>query len=321
MEGDNTERGLRNQMFGVFIFVTIFNQLIQQMMPVFVAQRTLYEARERPAKSYSWVAFLAANIFVELFWNSVSTNHCRRGGYHSDPSTLDHGCLLIPLLVLSHETRPERCLDRFCRLPCLHFIPHLLGLLPFLEHVWASDDLGPGQCRGCRRRHEPGLHPDVGLLRVATTSLLAMFTASLTPICSVLAVPGEFPGFWIFMYRVNPFTYIVEAFLSVGLANAPVTCSATELLTFVAPSDSTCGDYMADYIRARGGYLVDANATECQFCTMADTNAFLESMDMSFGNRWRDFWFIWAYCVFNIFAAAGLYWIARVPKNDFKKRV
>lgn len=72
VEGDNTERGLRNQMFGVFIFVTIFNQLIQQMMPVFVAQRTLYEARERPAKSYSWVAFLAANIFVELFWNSVS---------------------------------------------------------------------------------------------------------------------------------------------------------------------------------------------------------------------------------------------------------
>lgn len=31
----------------------------------------MYEARERPSKAYSWQAFLAANILVEMAWNSV----------------------------------------------------------------------------------------------------------------------------------------------------------------------------------------------------------------------------------------------------------
>jgi ATP-binding cassette, subfamily G (WHITE), member 2, PDR len=59
-------------MFGVFLLITIFGNLVEQMMPVFESQRTLYEARERPSKAYSWQAFLGANILVELSWNSVS---------------------------------------------------------------------------------------------------------------------------------------------------------------------------------------------------------------------------------------------------------
>lgn len=35
-------------------------------MPKFVTQRSLYEVRERPSKTYSWVAFVVSNIVVEL---------------------------------------------------------------------------------------------------------------------------------------------------------------------------------------------------------------------------------------------------------------
>jgi ABC-type multidrug transport system permease subunit len=59
-------------MFGLFIFLSIFPQLVNQIMPVFTLQRVMYEARERPSKTYSWQAFLTANIIVELAWNSVS---------------------------------------------------------------------------------------------------------------------------------------------------------------------------------------------------------------------------------------------------------
>lgn len=59
-------------MFGVFIFLTVFSQLVDQIMPVFVSQRMMYEARERPAKAYSWTTFLGANIVVELSYNTVS---------------------------------------------------------------------------------------------------------------------------------------------------------------------------------------------------------------------------------------------------------
>lgn len=58
-------------MFGVFIFLTVFSQLVDQIMPVFVSQRSLYEARERPAKAYSWKAFLVANMIVETMYNTV----------------------------------------------------------------------------------------------------------------------------------------------------------------------------------------------------------------------------------------------------------
>lgn len=59
-------------MLGVFIFLTIFGQVVNQILPVFVSQRTMYESRERPSKTYSWKAFLGANILVEIVWNSVS---------------------------------------------------------------------------------------------------------------------------------------------------------------------------------------------------------------------------------------------------------
>ncbi|GAB1193523.1 hypothetical protein APSETT444_002744 [Aspergillus pseudonomiae] len=62
--------GLQNQMFGVFVFLFVVIQLIIQIIPSFVTQRTLYEARERQSKTYSWQAFVLTNILVELAWNS-----------------------------------------------------------------------------------------------------------------------------------------------------------------------------------------------------------------------------------------------------------
>jgi ATP-binding cassette subfamily G (WHITE) protein 2 (PDR) len=58
-------------MFSIFMLMTIFGNLVQQIMPHFVTQRALYEVRERPSKSYSWKAFMMCNIIVELPWNSL----------------------------------------------------------------------------------------------------------------------------------------------------------------------------------------------------------------------------------------------------------
>lgn len=48
------------------MLTAIFTALIQQIIPRFVIQRSLYEVRERPSKTYSFVAFLLANILVEI---------------------------------------------------------------------------------------------------------------------------------------------------------------------------------------------------------------------------------------------------------------
>lgn len=55
--------------FGMQMF-TIFGQLTQQIMPNFVTQRSLYEVRERPSKTYSWKIFILSNIVSEIPWAS-----------------------------------------------------------------------------------------------------------------------------------------------------------------------------------------------------------------------------------------------------------
>jgi ABC-type multidrug transport system ATPase subunit len=63
---DKTQQGVQDMIFSIFMISTIFTTLVQQIMPRFILQRDLYEVRERPSKSYSWKAFLIANIVVEI---------------------------------------------------------------------------------------------------------------------------------------------------------------------------------------------------------------------------------------------------------------
>ncbi|KAJ3846781.1 hypothetical protein EV368DRAFT_52263 [Lentinula lateritia] len=127
-------------------------------------------------------------------------------------------------------------------------------------------------------------------------------------LCSVLVSPSKLPGFWIFMYRVSPFTYLVDAMLSVSLANAPAFCSSVEVSVFDPPSGQTCGQYLSD-----------VNATsQCEFCAITDTNAFLSQVNSFYDHRWRNFGLMWAYVAFNVCAALFLYWFGRVPKSAKK---
>ncbi len=138
--------------------------------------------------------------------------------------------------------------------------------------------------------------------------------------CGVLASPSVFPRFWIFMYRVSPFTYLVDAMLSVGIANTDVVCAANELRHFLPPPNTTCGEYMSTFIAAAKGYLIDPAATDsCGYCALSSTNQFLSMLGSSYDNRWRNFGIMWAFIIFNGFAAVFLYWLARVPKKSASK--
>jgi ATP-binding cassette, subfamily G (WHITE), member 2, PDR len=133
---------------------------------------------------------------------------------------------------------------------------------------------------------------------------------------SVLATPSNLPGFWIFMYRVSPFTYLIGAMLSVAVANTDVTCEPVELVYFEPTNGTTCGAYMADYIKLAGGYLTNPEATtSCGFCSVSDTNTFLAGVVSFYSERWRNFGIMWAYVIFNICCAVFIYWLVRVPKN------
>jgi len=119
------------------------------------------------------------------------------------------------------------------------------------------------------------------------------------------------------MYRISPFTYLVDGMLSVGLANTHVICSQIELSHFNPSSGSTCAQYMAPYIQAYGGNLTNPNATnQCEFCAASDTNVYLAQLSSHYENRWRNFGIMWAFIIFNVFAALFFYWLARVPRKQ-----
>ncbi|XHG07201.1 hypothetical protein AWENTII_010361 [Aspergillus wentii] len=281
----NSQQGLQNQMFSIFMLMTIFGNLVQQIMPNFCTQRSLYEVRERPSKTYSWQAFMTANILVELPWNSFM-------------AVIIYVCWYYPIGLYRNAEETNSVHERGA-LMFLLILTFLLFTSTFAHMIIAGIELA-----------ETG-----GNLANLFFSLCLVF-------CGVLATPEQLPGFWIFMYRVSPFTYLVSAMLSTGVGNAQATCEPVEFISFDPPSGTTCYNYMQPYIEAATtGYLQNPNATsDCSFCTISSTNAYLAQVDVYPKDSWRNFGLMWVYIVFNIFGAVFIYWLARVPKGNKTKK-
>lgn len=131
------------------------------------------------------------------------------------------------------------------------------------------------------------------------------------------------PGFWIFMYRISPFTYLVSGMMSAGLANTKVVCADIEYLHFDPPPGQTCQSYLEPYISYAGGYLkagTENSTTQCSLCPLEDTNVFLANVNSFYDRRWHDFAYLWAFIIFNIFGTIAMYWLVRVPKKSKQKR-
>lgn len=274
-------QGMQNQLFSIFMLLTIFGNLVQQIMPHFVTQRSLYEVRERPSKTYSWQVFMLSNIIVELPWNSLM-------------AVIIFVCWYYPIGMYKNAQAADQLNERGC-LMFLFIWTFLLFTSTFTDMVVAGMELAE----------------TAGNVANLMFSLCLIF-------CGVLASPTVLPGFWIFMYRVSPFTYLIGGVMSTGLANNAVVCDDIEYLHFNPPSGQTCATYMSPYIEAAGGYLTEAtkNATSnCSYCTLASTNAFLASVNTKYSERWRNFGLMWVYIGVNILGAVFFYWLARVPKK------
>ncbi|KAE8453210.1 hypothetical protein EG329_011277 [Mollisiaceae sp. DMI_Dod_QoI] len=277
-------QGMQNQLFSIFMLLTVFGNLCQQIMPHFCTQRALYESRERPSKTYSWVVFILSNLIVEMPWNSLM-------------GVLIYFCWYYPIGLFRNAEPTDAVNER--------------GFLMFL-FIWSFLMFA-------------GTFTDLvvaGIETAETAGNVANLIFSLSLIfCGVLASPTVLPGFWIFMYRVSPFTYLVSGMMSTGLANTKVVCSSIEYLHFNPPSGQTCSTYLAPYISFAGGYLKNPNATtNCSFCTVEDTNVFLAGVNAFYSQRWRNFGLMWVYIVFNVVGAVAMYWLVRVPKKEKVKK-
>jgi ATP-binding cassette subfamily G (WHITE) protein 2 (PDR) len=275
-------QGLQNQMFAIFELMSIVGQLVDQQMPNFLTQRSLYEVRERPAKTYSWVVFMLSQMVSELPWSTLA-------------SVFMWALVYYPIGFYKNAEAAGQATERGA----------LMWLLVWQFLLWVSTFTH--MCISFAESADDGGNIANFLF------VLAFF------FCGVLASPSQMPRFWIFLYRASPLSYWVSAILSTGLANVNVACTDKEFTTFAPPQGQSCGEYMAEYIGRRGGYVLDPEEMGmCSYCKIKDTNVFLAAISSEYDTRWRNFGLIWVYIVFNIVAALSLYWIARMPKGKKK---
>ncbi|OBT86865.1 hypothetical protein VE02_03845 [Pseudogymnoascus sp. 03VT05] len=276
-------QGIQNQLFSIFMLLTIFGNLVQQMMPHFVTQRSLYEVRERPSKTYSWKVFIVSNIIVELPWNSLM-------------SVLLFATYYYPI-GMQRNARAAGQFNERGGLMFLYIWSFLMFTSTFSTMIIAGMETA-----------EAG-----GNIANLLFSLCLIF-------CGVLASPDVMPRFWIFMYHLSPFRYLVDGMLSVGIANVDVTCQAREILNLTPVAGKTCQEFMSTFIGFAGGYLVDGSSTtDCQYCPVGKTNDLLKVFSSSYSHRWRNFGILQGYVLFNAAMAVFIYWLARVPKNSGKE--
>ncbi|CAI7673956.1 unnamed protein product [Penicillium pancosmium] len=278
----NTQQGLQNQMFAIFMLLVIFPNLVQQMMPSFCTQRSLYEVRERPSKAYSWKSFMLASIFVELPWNIIMALpvyfswYYPIGLYRNAPAgevTARGGTMFLLILIF------------------------LMFTSTFSSMIIA------------------------GIEQPETGSNIAQLMFSLCLIFNgVLASPAQLGKFWIFMYRVSPFTYLVSAVLSTGLSGSDATCSDIELLKVDPPTGQTCIEYLGEYAKFAQAKLFNEDATSgCEICSITNADQFLLQLNIKFSDHWRNIGLLFVYIGVNILGALLLYWLARVPKKWSRK--
>ncbi|KAL2759934.1 hypothetical protein ACRALDRAFT_1073982 [Sodiomyces alcalophilus JCM 7366] len=278
----NSIQGMTNQMFAIFNIMTIFGQLVQQTMPYFVIQRSLYEVRERPSKAYSWKVFMLSQIIAELPWNTLM-------------AVFMYFCWYYPVGLYNNAADAGQTTERGA-LMFLFLWVFLLFTATFTDFMIAGFETA-----------EAGAN---------IANVLFMMCLIF---CGVLVNPSEMEDFWIFMYYISPFTYIVSGMLSTALANTHVECADNELVPIVPPTDMACSDYLEPFMSQYGGYLTpdSVNSTEqCYMCPMGDTNTFLATVRADYSHRWRNFGLTWVYIIFNIFGALAVYWLVRVPKKN-----
>ncbi|KAK4171533.1 ABC-2 type transporter-domain-containing protein [Triangularia setosa] len=280
MNSPLTIQGLTNLVFSMFLVTQLFSNVNQQVIPRFTEHRALFEARERRDRSYSWVVLIASNVLIELFWQTLVSIFMFIVWYY-------------PTGMWRNGTPDFTAAER----------GGLMFFLLWMFCLWITT-LSHAMGAGIE-------HPETSV-----NLAVLLYWLSLT-FCGVLVSPMALPGFWVFMHRVVPFTYLMNGMAVAGLMGTRITCSGAELLQIDLPrvvvdAGTTCGAYMESYVKMAGGYVANPAALEkCQFCPVSETNAILKTFGMHLEDPWRNAGLMVVYIFFNISMAFVLYWLGR----------
>ncbi|KAL4742934.1 ABC-2 type transporter-domain-containing protein [Aspergillus similis] len=267
---DNSQQGFQDVLFSAFMLTSIFSTLVQQIMPKFVIQRSLYEVRERPSKAYSWAAFVIANVLLEIPWQILA-------------AIVSWASYYFPVYGASQPPHRQGLI-------LLFVIEFFIFTSTFATLIISS-------------------LPDA---ETGGTIATLMFMMTLV-FNGVMQAPSALPGFWIFMYRVSPLTYLIAGLTATGLHARAIECAIEELNVFNPPNGMSCGEYLTEYLSVAPGRLYNPDATaNCRYCGLTNADQYLAASNIYYSERWRNWGIGWAYIGFNVFGTVALYYIFRV---------
>ncbi|KAF6764440.1 ABC-2 type transporter-domain-containing protein [Ephemerocybe angulata] len=129
-------------------------------------------------------------------------------------------------------------------------------------------------------------------------------------------------GWWRWMYRLSPYTYLIEGLLGQVIGKQEINCAPVEFVSIRPPANMSCSEYLGPYMSFAGGYVTNPEATaDCHFCSARTTDQFLElSFNIVYSHRWRNVGIMVAFVGFNIFAVYVLTYLFRIRTGSLLSR-
>ncbi|KAI6304094.1 hypothetical protein MCOR22_000612 [Pyricularia oryzae] len=273
----------QNRLFSVFMTLTICPPLIQQLQPVFIDSRQIFQWRENKAKIYSWSAWVTGAVLAEIpvavLAGAVYFN-CWWWGIFGWRDIMPASSSAFAFLMV------------------------VLFELYYVSFGQAVAAFSPNK-----------------LLASLLVPLFFTFIISFCGVVVPPAQIPAFWRDW--MYWLSPFHYLLEALLGVAVHAQPLECSPDELARFEPPPGSSCEEYAGPYVAQAGGRLRTGQGGMCELCQYADGDQFAASFSVYYYNRWRDVGIFCGFIVFNyavVYLATWLKFKGRNPLKMFGKR-
>ncbi|TIA85057.1 hypothetical protein E3P99_04086 [Wallemia hederae] len=289
-----SQRNLLEVSYSVFLALLLPPAMIMFAAPNYFAQHDLFLSRESLSKVYSWQAFVMSYLLTELpyallngliywvitYW-PVGYAYTPDGGFRlGSPAALTL-LLTIAAFVYANWMAAGMCTMSPSPKVVLNIMPFIIILLFYVNGIFLNYDQQP---------------------------VFWKYT-----VCKLVYV--AFSHFSHDTDYLNPFTYYLDGALGAVASNTQVQCTSRELATFNPPPGENCGSYAGAFAQSSGGYLVDLNATtDCQYCSMATSDAFLEQKHVFHGGNgwpWGYFGIFSLFVMFNFVMTFGLYYLTK----------
>ncbi|KAJ6171969.1 ABC multidrug transporter atrF [Penicillium chermesinum] len=148
-----------------------------------------------------------------------------------------------------------------------------------------------------------------------------LIIGTLVSFCGVLVPYSQIQAFWRYwIYWMNPFNYLIGGMLVFTVWDTDIHCKESEYAIFSPPNGSTCGDYLANYLRGMGAsaHLVNPESTDkCKVCEYTHGSDYLKTLNLkAYYYGWRDIGIV---AIFALSSYALVYLLMKLRTKASKK--